>query len=216
MNSDRLNCETRLSLLHDTQAYLKALLEEEVPGSDLVEAWEEFYRVYDRLIRRFVIARGVSGTDADDCAQDVWMEVVARLTGFNRPPNRPGLRSWLYTLVRAKASNLFRCKSRWSIESLERAKRAGREPSEPSADPAASFEKEWEHALLESVLDEFQQEVSQINHQVLRMRWIDNRSVNDVASSLSLTPEQVRSRSHRVMKKLRDYLAHFTGEPIDA
>lgn len=216
MNSDALNRKTRLSLLHNTQAFLKALLEEEVPDSGLVQAWQEFYRVYDGLIRRFVIARGVSGADVDDCVQEVWMEVVVRLTGFNRPPNRPGLRSWLYTLVRAKASNLFRRKSRWSTESLERAKRAGREPSEPSADPAASLEKEWQHALLETVLDEFQQEVSEINHQVLRMRWIDNRSVNDVASSLSLTPEQVRSRSHRTMKKLRDYLAHFTGEPMDA
>ena len=211
MNSDTLNRKTRLSLLHNTQAFLKALLEEEVPHSDLVEAWEEFYRVYDGLIRRFMIARGVSGTDVDDCVQEVWMEVVARLTAFNRPPNRPGLRSWLYKLVRAKASDLFRRKCRWSTESLER---AGRERSEPSADPAASFEKEWEHALLESVLAEVQQEVSEINHRVLRMRLVDNRSVNDVASSLGLSPEQVRSRSHRMMKKLRSYRSRFTGKSI--
>ena len=93
--------ETCLPMLRGAQTYLKALVNDMAPDSLVAEAWDDFYRVYDDLIRRFVVAQGVPRSDVDDCVQDVWGEVAARLAEFNRPADRPGLRAWLFTLVRA-------------------------------------------------------------------------------------------------------------------
>ena len=79
MASDKGNNETSLPLLMGAQAYLKLLLNNKVPDSLLAAAWENFYRVYDDLIRRFVIAQGVPHSDVDDCVQEVWMAVAPRL-----------------------------------------------------------------------------------------------------------------------------------------
>ncbi len=135
MATDKGNRETYLPLLQDARAYLKLLLEDKVPNSLSVVAWENFYRVYDNLIRRFVVAQGVPHSDADDCVQEVWSEVAARLNGFDRPVDRPGLRAWLYALVRSKATDVFRRKSRRPVVSLDQRKLAGHEHGDAAPIP---------------------------------------------------------------------------------
>jgi DNA-directed RNA polymerase specialized sigma24 family protein len=45
--------------------------------------------------------------------------VVRQLNVFRRPESRPGLRSWLYSLVRAKAIDLLRTRHRRREAALE-------------------------------------------------------------------------------------------------
>src|SRR5579872_6417858 len=111
--------KTNVILLGWTQEYLRTLLAEESPDSVLAAAWDEFYRVYDSLMRRFAMARGLSGADLDDCVQAVWMQIASQLSEFKHPESHAGLRSWLYTHVRSRAGNLLRRKSRRPAESLE-------------------------------------------------------------------------------------------------
>ena len=205
------DCDTYLPLLKNTQAYLRSLLERQAPDTVLTEAWEHFYRIYNGVIRRFVIAHGIRDADVDDCVQDVWSEVAARLVEFRRPRNRPGLRAWLYTLVRSTTTNVLRGKARHPAGSLDEAIRAGDEPSSNESDPADVCQWQWENALLSTVLAELRSEVSQRNSRLLHMRLIETRSVAEVAAALSLTREQVRSRQYRMLRKLRARMAVYTG-----
>ena len=214
MAADKAKRETYLPLLQDTQAYLKFLLEDMVPNSVLVVAWENFYRLYDDLIRRFVIAQGVPHSDVDDCVQEVWSEVTKGLIKFDRPADRPGLRAWLYALVRSKATDAFRSKTRRPTSSLDQSMMAGHEPGDPQPDPATLYDQQWEQAILDSIVSQLREEVSPTNSRILQMRLIDRRSAEDVASELNLEPQQVHARQHRMMKKLRARVALYTGDPI--
>ena len=75
-------------------------------------------------------------------------------------------------------------------------------------------EQQWEQAALESVLEEFCEEISTTNARILRMRLIDRRSVDEVASELMLAPRQIHARQHRLMKKLRLRVALYAGGPL--
>ncbi len=211
MAADNGNDETYLPLLQDAQAYLKLLLANKVPNSPLAVAWENFYRVYDDLIRRFVVAQGVSHSDVDDCVQEVWSEITARLSEFDRPADRPGLRAWLYTLVRSKATDVARSKARRPVVSLDQRKLAGHEHGDTRADPATLYEQQWEQAVLESIVSQLREELSATNSRILQMRLIDRRSAEQVASELNLAPQQVHARQHRIMKKLRARVALYSG-----
>ena len=112
MSDKPLTMTTSEFLLESTQEYLRQLVERTTPDSLLAAAWDEFYRVYSDLVRRFVVARGLRGADADDCVQEVWSEVLVRLVDFERPADRPGLRAWLYTIVRSRAVEAQRRKAR--------------------------------------------------------------------------------------------------------
>ena len=206
---------THLTLLLDAQEYLRKLLDEKAPDSLLAASWESFYAVYDDLIRRFVVAQGVPKSDVDDCVQEVWTEIASRLDTFDRPPHRPGLRAWLYTLVRSKAADVFRRRSRRLTDSLD-GDSSGTEPTDPRADPATLYELNWEQAIVDSQLSQLSEELSATNSRILQMRLAEHRSVDEVARELDLKPEQVHARQHRIMKKLRARVALYTGEPFGA
>src|SRR5262249_10585267 len=145
---------TNVELLGLTQEFLRSEIARQAPDSLLNTVWDEFYRVYNELLRRFAVARGLRGADVDDCLQEVWIEIARSLADFEHPADRPGLRAWLYSVVRSKANDLFRRATRRKAESLDAARQAGAEPLSPDSDPSASGMQEWERALLETVLGE--------------------------------------------------------------
>ncbi len=195
--------ETSLSLLRAAQVYLKTA---EQPAA---RAWDSFYELYDELIRRFVIAQGIPRCDVDDCVQEVWREVAVRLGAFNRPIDRPGLRAWLYALVRSKATNVFRKKARHSAESLDDRISAGHEPDDSQADPAAVYERRWERVMLDRIVDQVREDLSPTNCRILQLRLIERRSVEEVAAELNVSPEVIHARQHRILKKLKSNVASY-------
>jgi RNA polymerase sigma factor (sigma-70 family) len=217
MAEEKDDRETYRPMLLGAQRYLESLLEDKVPNSLLAADWEDFYRLYDDLIRRFVVAQGVPRSDVDDCVQEVWGEVATRLIKFDRPADRPGLRAWLYTIVRSKATNIFRGKARQPVDDLDPTKSDfGHGLGDTDSDPALLYEKQWEQAVLESVIGQLREELSETNSRLMQMRLVDHRSVEDVAAELSLSPDQVHARQHRIMKKLRSMVALYTGGAISS
>ncbi len=205
---------TYLPLLQDAQAYLQSLLRRQAPDSVLSEAWEEFYRVYNELIRRFVIARGMRHADVDDCLQEVWGAVAVKLVDFERPQDRPGLRAWLYTLVRSKATDLVRRKGRQAARPLGGQSQAGQEPCGNEPDPADVCQRQWESAMLQTAIEELRTEISELNHRVLQMRLLEGRDVAEVAAALDVPLARVRYCQHRALSKLRARMAVYTGKPF--
>lgn len=200
--------------LSDTQAYLKARLQNMAPNSVLSAAWDEFYRVYSELVRRFALSCGVPKADLDDCVQNVWRDVIDSLPRFQHNQKQSGLRSWMYTLTRSKATNLIRRRAKRSTQSLDTLRGSGYEPSD-ECDRTTTDEHQWERETLRTVLAELRDEVSDVNYRVLHLRLIEGCAVRDVALSLGLTPQQVWYRQHRTLKKLRVLFNVYAGRPFD-
>ena len=74
------------------------------------------------------------------------------------------------------------------------------------------MEQQWERELLETLLEELRQEITETNWRLLQMRCLEGRDVPDVAAELGLSSEQVWYRQRRLMKKLQARVAVFTGQ----
>jgi RNA polymerase sigma-70 factor (ECF subfamily) len=207
---------TNEELLRSARDFLRCQVERLAPDSPLHYAWDEFFSTYSVMIRNFIVAQGLRGADVDDCSQEVWMEVMRRLPDFERAEGRPGLRAWLYTVVRSKATDLVRSRLRRPANSLDLAAKEGLEPLDTQPDVACMFEKQWEHSLLQTLLEDLSRELPDANRRLLQMRFIDGRDVAEVARELGLTSAEVWYRQHRLLKKLRNRAAWFSGEPIGA
>jgi RNA polymerase sigma-70 factor, ECF subfamily len=203
---------TNVVLLGQTKQFLEAQLRKQMPDTILVQAWEEFYRVYGNLIRRFVLTQGLRGADADDCVQEVWSTVAQKLGEFERSPERPGLRAWLYAVVRSRTADYLRRNLRRPAEPLDAALARGAEPVSLEPDPAATFDREWQQALLRTALEELRRHVSERSYRTLEMRLFEGRSEAETAEALGLTIEQVRYRKHRMQQKLRALVAVYSGQ----
>lgn len=196
-------------LFLNAQAYLARRSQHLAPSSHLVEAWEQFYRICSSLIRRFAVACRVPRASLDDCVQQVWTELVSKLSQFRYDPRRCQFRSWLYLLVHSKAIDLIRTRTRHPVEHLsQRAEAAlcGRD-----GDPAAEYERHRKSAAVRRILAELSQCVSPPNYRVVYLRWIEGRTVQEVASALGLTRSQVWLREHRMKRKFRRLFNLHTG-----
>jgi RNA polymerase sigma factor (sigma-70 family) len=197
------------ALLHNTQAYLVCRIERRHLDWQLIQSWERFYQIYDPLIRRFSFQCGVPLADFDDCVQRVWVELVRRLHGFRYDPERCGFRSWLYRIVRSQAINLRRYQTSHPTANLlshQEAKLLDRE-----ADPALHCERHCQQDVVQRVLGELRQRVSERSYRVLHLRWMEGWTVREVGACLGLTPQQVWLREHRIKRKFRCLFVRHTS-----
>ena len=199
------NCrdDIDLQLLRNTQAYIQSLAERRVPSPRLCSAWAQFYELYYPLIHRLVQTRCIPAADTDDCAQEVWAEIVAQLARFSYDPRRGRFSCWMFALIQNKITDFLRGMTRKPGNNMR-----GLEASlsDRELDPAAAYEQERQRRRLRNVLATLRNRVSPTSYQVLHLRSIEGRSVGEVAARLNLTRDQVRYRHHRVKRKLRRLL----------
>jgi RNA polymerase sigma-70 factor (ECF subfamily) len=195
-------------LLKKTQAYLKCQSQGRAAEGQLLEAWEQFYRTYDPLIRHFAVASRVPKASLNDCVQQVWTELVRKLGDFRHDPQRCRFRTWLYTLVHRRAIDLLRHRTSHSLQHLPpevAAALCGRDE-----DPATAYQRQQEQAVVQQVLAELGKQVSARDARLLQLRWIESRTVAETATALGLTPPQVWLREHRLRRKFRRLFNSYT------
>ncbi|MFQ5732977.1 MAG: sigma-70 family RNA polymerase sigma factor [Planctomycetaceae bacterium] len=202
--------ETDLALLSDAKEFVRALLEG-LPADPLLKSsWDEFYRIYTDLIRRFVVRQGVRGTDVDDCVQEVWHAVVRGLKDFRRPGRRPGLRAWLYRIVASVIADLFRSRSRAAAALRERIDNS-ETPVTSESGVERIQEVEWRRNVIETFLSHMRRRVSDENRRLMELRFLQGLSVDETAKILHLTREQVWYRQHRAVAKLKAWAHVYTA-----
>lgn len=191
--------QSHSQLLTEAQQYLRVQSSRQQPDASLTAAWDNFHRILSRFIRGVVHAHGLRGPDAEDCLQEVWFELIRRLPDFRHREDGSGFGSWLYLVVRSKASRIWRRQSVRRVESLHETA----EPVAKLADPATTAVAKCERARLLQEVSKLKSEASQVNARLFQMRLIEGRDVAEVAAALSLAPQQVWYRQHRMLTKLR-------------
>lgn len=186
------------------------MLNRDTPATVLSESWTEFFRIYNDQLRRYAYSRGLRDADLDDCLQEVWTAVAQKLSDFQRPDDSPGLRKWLYRLVLSKATDIVRQRMRRPAAPLAS---AGDLADDDQSDKLADEdEARWQKQMLQTMLDELRNQVSEANYRVLQLRVIERREISEVAKELDMSEEQVRYRCYRTLKKLRSMMVAYTGE----
>jgi RNA polymerase sigma factor (sigma-70 family) len=190
--------------LPETQSYLRRRSARETTTAAEKDAFEQFRKTYDPLLRRFVLAQGVPRAELADCLQDVWTELVKSLPSFKSDGEEGRLCSWLRTIARSRATDLGRAAARKRSVRLNphlEESITGRE-----LDPASSCELASRRQAVQQALDLLSRQASDLNYRVCRLRWIEERTVKQIAVELQLAPERVRFRLYRTKKKLRRIL----------
>ena len=195
---------TSANALHQIGTYLGEQRDASLADPDLRCAWDSFYQWCDDAIRRYASACRLRGADIDDCAQQVWCDLVQSLPRFRLDLSRGTFRSWLYRIVQSKAIDLKRRQARRAAVSLSTL------PSDcwnsPTLGPADHLQRREDRAAVHRALRELQRQASFKSYQVLRLRQLEGWTVSRVAKSLGLTAEQVWAREHRMKRKLQDLL----------
>ena len=83
-----------------------------IQSLDDERSWNEFTKLYDQIIRHWLVAQGVREHDADDITQEV-MAYVANQIGQFEHTGRPGaFRNWLRRITSFRIQQFWRKKKR--------------------------------------------------------------------------------------------------------
>jgi RNA polymerase sigma factor (sigma-70 family) len=192
-------------MLESVKQHLRADLDQHVTKAEHVVAWRQFYTKCDPLIRRFVRIYVRTASDMDDCTQEVWVRLIKRLKTFDYDPKVGNFTSWLYKVVRSVTAGYFRNEYR-NGKTEKRSLMSSLSPSSVD-DPAQLMDEMDAQDRVDAVLMTIRRNVSRPNYDLLYMRWVQQRSVEDVAEALDLSHRQVWYREHRARKKLRGVLS---------
>jgi RNA polymerase sigma-70 factor (ECF subfamily) len=199
-------------LLVHVQEYLRQQGGGGIPSETRIEAWNRFYHLYDPLLKFYIrrLFSSLSEQDSQDCCQEVWKVLVVGLPDFQRNPRRARFTTWLRTLVRNKAVDILRRRKRAMLDNDGEAALASL-ASHHDDDPALIVERGNARDAFHQAFSRLILQLPRRTEFILRQRWIEGRSVEDIAESLGLTVVQVRTLNHRGLKRLRQWMAQESG-----
>ena len=132
--------------------------------------------------------------DLRECVQETLLDFYANLHHFDR--SKGSLKAYLYTIAKRKA--------------IRMAVKNGKLP-EPLMDEALlTDDEDWvEKLTTQSVLEEALAKLKPEDNRIIRMKYFEGKTCAEIAHELQLSPEAVKKRHQRSLKKLRRILVVF-------
>jgi RNA polymerase sigma factor (sigma-70 family) len=181
--------------------YSKELLE--TMQLNPTETLERIMNEYGSEIKRLVYSYIKNPSDADDVTQEVFVMVYRKLNTFQ---GKSTLRSWVYAIAINKCKDYLRS---WKVRNI---KLKGKlEQFVKSADPPNTPEqhiigKNEEKQLLNQVMS-----LPMKYREVIILFYFEEFSVNEIADSLSINQNTVRTRLNRGRRKLKNIIQSERG-----
>lgn len=165
-------------------------------------AWERLIELYGPLLFRWCRNWGLNPSDAADIGQQVCLSLMQSLSDFEHRGTRGAFRSWLKTMTRHKAIDLWRSQARFpgTLPDNLAAPAAADEDAEAASDEARE--------LYRRAADLIRVDFSETTWKAFWMTVVEERSVADVAHELQVSPNAVYIARSRVLTRLR---TEFSG-----
>ncbi len=167
-------------------------------------AWAEFLDLYQPLIYRFAIARGLQATDATEVTQEVLIRVAKVIGQFQANHSGPSFRKWLYVIARNLTIDFLRKESRKTAtigEEFDWQKLPA--PSEKSS---ACFRTLYQREMFLAAARSIQPKVKPVNWQAFWLTEVDRLPVELVTQRLGIPRAAVYVARSRVLNMFRKFV----------
>jgi RNA polymerase sigma-70 factor (ECF subfamily) len=176
-----------------------------------LQAWDEFARHYQPMIRDWCLRWGARPEDADDVAQTVLLKLLAAMKTFEYDPRR-SFRAWLRTVTQNAWYDLLKSRRRESAEDPEWFL-AVHDPRAALDDLRGRMEDAYDRELLDLALRRVERRVKPMNWQAFRLTAFEQRTGAEAAQQLGMTVARVFVAKHRVQGMLEEEIRILRGDP---
>lgn len=175
-------------------------------------SWEEFYRLYRKLVYGLARRAGLMHDEAEEVTQDVFKRVAETIQNFESDPTRGSFRGWLMNLTRWRIADKFRHRPPAGSQiSCSEGDSDGANAAEslPDLQIQETWELEWQRNMLEVALARLARRVPAKHFQVFDLYARQQWPVLRVARELGVNPASIYLISHRLTKQLKSEIAYL-------
>jgi RNA polymerase sigma factor (sigma-70 family) len=189
-------------------------------------SWQEFYRVYGKLVRDFAIQAGLTDTEADEAVQETAIATARNLPEFRYDPKVCRFKSWLLNQSSWRIKDQFKKRKVGQASCLSgaagtpvplsddtaRTATINRVPDPAAVNLDALFEVEWRKNLLATALERLKPKFSLKQIQIFDLHALKEWPAVDVAKSLGVSLANVYVTKHRIATALKKEIVRLERE----
>lgn len=165
------------------------------------EAWAEFVRLYQPIVYRVAIRRGLQHVDAEDLTQDVFAIVGRKVAKFDLEQGG-SFRGWLLKITRNLVVNkLTRGPREVGSGDSEARDRLNEHPEREETETLLRVEHQ--RLVLSQASDRLRPKISSSIWNAFWLTAVEGQSITDVAKQLGKSEGAVRVARCRVLAQLR-------------
>ncbi len=166
-------------------------------------AWTEFLGIYQPVVFRMALRRGLQDADAQDVMQQVFLSISKSIEGWTPGDLQPPFRAWLTTIARNAITKALTRRPRDAatgstsmVELLE----AQPDPQATTAEIQAEARKE----LIRWATEQIRSEFSEATWNVFWLTAIEGVPIAEVAKSTGRSAGAVYVARYRVIARLKE------------
>lgn len=175
-------------------------------------SWNEFHRLYRKLIYSLARRSGLPHADAEDVTQDVFKRVAETIHTFESDRARGTFRGWLMNLTRWRITDKFQARPKHEHHRGRSQEDTGggtatieRVPDDAAA--AADWEAEWQRHVLDAACERVARRADARHYQIFDLCSRQQWPALKVSRELGVNPATVYVVNHRLMKQVKAEVA---------
>jgi RNA polymerase sigma factor (sigma-70 family) len=189
--------KTRPSLLH------------RLKSGDDSESWQDFYRIYGKLVRDFAIQAGLTDTEADEVVQETAIAMARHLPEYRYDPKVCRFKTWLLNQTSWRIKDQFKKRKKETAQNHSSGRgddetaTINRVPDTAAADLDAVFESQWRKNLFDVAMERVKTKFSLKQFQIFDLVVLREWPAATVAQSLGVSLANVYVIRHRISSVIK-------------
>ena len=168
-----------------------------------VQAWEDFHDIYQPLIFRICLSKGLQHADATDVTQEVLLRVTRAIESYRHQQAGATFRGWLHRITRNLVIDHFRKQGADPMVVASENRLDEVLASEPNADETQAFQIEFQRQMFVVASNEVCTQVKPQTWQAFWKTEVEHLPVEAVADLLGMTKGAIYVARSRVIARIR-------------
>ena len=170
------------------------------------QSWQDFYRLYSRLIYTAASHAGLSDAESQEVVQETLISVANKIGAFSYDPGRGSFKTWLLIVTRWRILKQF---NKRELERQHAAKSVAILVNQPfpqhlstPADGSLEevWEEEWRRSLYDEAVAQVKRKVSPSQFQLFDLGVTQEWSAKEIARKFGINITKVYMAKHRVSR----------------
>jgi RNA polymerase sigma factor (sigma-70 family) len=189
-------------------------------SGDDTESWQEFYRIYGKMVRDFALQAGLTATEAEEVVQETAIGASRHLPDYRYNPKVCRFKTWLLNQATWRIKDQLKQRQRATVADhnagqdasrpreiieadTQRTTRINRVPDPASPDLEILFEQGWRKNLFAAALERVKGKFGHKQFQIFDLLVVQEWPAPQVAKSLDVSLTSVYVTRHRIASAVK-------------
>ena len=177
------------------------------------DSWQEFSRIYERLIFDSALKSGLTSVEAQEVVQETLLSVAKKIAGFNYDAHAGSFRNWLLQITRRRIVDQFR-KRRPQTDAASTETNFDQIPDSSGHNFEAVWNEEWHVALLDMARAFVRRKVGLRQYRMFELYVLQQQPIRNVTKTLKVNAAQVYMAKYRITQLLKREMTQLQREML--